>query len=234
MHSVDGRDIMQATPAMATYSFLALGFDPAPGDPDAIDAVARECQRCAQDLSADADQLQRLTQHVDWQGGAADAFAAHPAQLHNDLGRASDAHGGTGTALASYAAALRQAQMDARRLEQDAAEAKARADRHAAEADRLAHSISAAPVDADTADQAAQQDAARRLHGHAQDDYQLAVTRAHAVARTQQEAGDRAASRIRALSEAPYHEPGLLSRMVTASATGWTRTPTCSARSPTS
>jgi hypothetical protein len=199
---------------MATYSFPALGFDPAPGDPDSIDAVARECARCARDLGADADQLQRLTQHVDWQGGAADAFAAHPTQLHDDLGRASDAHGGTGTALASYAAALRQAQIDARRLEQDAAEAKARADRHASEADRLAHSISAAPADANTADQAAQQAAAKRLHGQAQDDYQQAVNRAHAVARTQQEAGDRAASRIRALSDAPYHEPGLLSRMV--------------------
>jgi YwqJ-like deaminase len=205
---------MRATPAMATYSFPALGFDPAPGDPDAIEAVARECQRCARDLSADADQLRRLTQHVDWQGGAADAFAAHPAQLHDDLGRASDAQGGTGAALASYAAVLRQAQIDARRLEQDAAEAKARADRHAAEVDRLAHSISTAPADADTADQAARKDAARRLHDHAQDDYQHAVTHAHAVERTQQEAGDRAASRIRALSDAPYHQPGLLSRMV--------------------
>ena len=98
---------------MATYTFPALGFDPAPGDPDSIDAVARGCARCAQDLSADADQLQRLTQHVDWQGGGADAFATHPARLHDALGRASDAHGGTGTALASYATALRQTQADA-------------------------------------------------------------------------------------------------------------------------
>jgi hypothetical protein len=37
---------------------------------------SRERQRCAQDVSTAADQLQRLTQHVDWQGGAADAFAA--------------------------------------------------------------------------------------------------------------------------------------------------------------
>jgi hypothetical protein len=35
---------------MATYSFSALGFDPAHGDPAAIEAVARDCLRSAQEL----------------------------------------------------------------------------------------------------------------------------------------------------------------------------------------
>ena len=56
---------------MATYTFPALGFDPAPGDPDASEAVARDCLRCASDLAADADQLRGFTAHVDWQLDAA-------------------------------------------------------------------------------------------------------------------------------------------------------------------
>ena len=205
---------------MATYSFPALGFDPAAGDPDAVEAVASDCQRCARDLASDADALQRLIQHVDWQGDAATAFAAHPTQLHDDLLRASGAHGGAGYALAWYADALREAQLGARRLEEEAAQAKARADGHAAEAQRLAQLISTAPPGADTADHQAQQQAAQRLQRQAEDEFQQAVTRARAVERTQQEAGDHAASRIRALSDAPYHEPGLFSQMAE-SVAGW-------------
>jgi hypothetical protein len=107
---------------------------------------------------------------------------------------------------------LRQAQLDARRLEHDAAEARARADRHGAEADRLAETVSV-PTGTNSVDMAAQQSATQRLKSHAEDDYQLAVTRARAVERTQQAAGDRASARIRSLSEAPYDDPGLLSKL---------------------
>jgi hypothetical protein len=122
---------------MASYTFPALGFDPAPGDPDAVEAVARDCLRSAQDLGADADLLKLLTGHIDWQGEAADAFTAHPAQLHDDLARASEAYGGTGSALTVYAADLRQAKLEARRLEEEAGEARTRADRHGVEVDHI-------------------------------------------------------------------------------------------------
>lgn len=204
---------------MATYSFPALGFDPAPGDPDAIEAVASDCQRCASDLAAEADTLQRL-HHVDWQGDAANAFAAHPSQLHHDLLQASHAHGGAGSTLAWYADALRDDQLRARRLEEEAAEARARAEGHAAEAERLARLIGTAPPGADTSDHQAQQQTAQRLQGQAEDEYQQALARARAVERAQQEAGDQAAMRIRALGDAPYHPPGLVASMV-GSVTGW-------------
>jgi uncharacterized protein YukE len=147
---------------LATHSFPALGFDPAPGDPDAIEAVARDCKRCAADLSADADQLKRLTAHLDWQGAGADAFARHPDEPHDDLSRASDAYGGAGLALDGYASALRQAKLDAGRLEAEAAEAKARTERHGRDTEQASQAIEAASPATDASDQVLQRDASLR------------------------------------------------------------------------
>jgi hypothetical protein len=209
--------------AMATYSFPALGFDPAPGDVDALDAVARDCLRCANDLSADADVLKRLFEHIDWQGEAADAFVPHHVHLHDDLVRASDAHGGAGTALMTYSAALRQAKLDARRLEEDAAEARDRADHHGAEVDRLSKAMDSAPPGTVTADREFQRTNALRLQTQAHEDHQSTVARARRLQRAHDEDADRAAAHIRALSDAPYHDPGLVARVV-GDAADWVNT----------
>ena len=39
---------------MTTHSFPALGFDPAPGDPDEVEGVGRHCARAARAMEQDA------------------------------------------------------------------------------------------------------------------------------------------------------------------------------------
>jgi hypothetical protein len=96
---------LQAT--AATELEWGDGFDPAPGDPDTIEAAARECVRSAQDLGADADLRKRLTEHIDWQGEAADASCWGGADVFDARG---ERHGATVGTLArnGYSAVARR------------------------------------------------------------------------------------------------------------------------------
>jgi uncharacterized protein YukE len=199
---------------VARYSFPALGFDPAPGDPDAVDGVAQDCTRCGQELADDANRLGQVQHLETWRGQAAAAFASHPAQLRDDLLKASHAYGGAGSALTAYAIALRKAPFQARRTEDTAAEARLRIDRHGAEADRLTALIESAPPGMSTADQEFERDGFRRRQVSAQEESEAAVTLARRIAVALELDGDRAAARIRSLGDAPYHQPGVLSRLV--------------------
>src|SRR5262249_48181746 len=107
---------------MPTYEFPALGFNPAPGDPAAVDAAARSSQQFAQRLANDVATLNRM-QASSWVGDAGDAFRDKIKDLPKDLDRSRAAHEATGAALSSYASALSSAQGQARMLEQEAAEA---------------------------------------------------------------------------------------------------------------
>jgi uncharacterized protein YukE len=198
---------------VARYSFPALGFDPASGNPDAVDGVAQDCTRCAQELADDANRLRQVQSLVSWQGEAATAFASHPTRLRDDLLTASHAYGGAGFALTAYATSLRQAQFHARRIEDTAAEAQLRIDRHGAEADRLTALIESTPPGISTADQEFERDGFRRRQAYAQEEYDAAVARARRIALALEQDGDRAAARVRSLGNAPYHQPGLLSRL---------------------
>jgi uncharacterized protein YukE len=199
---------------VARYSFPALGFDPAPGDPDAVDGVAQDCTRCAQELADDANRLGQVQHLETWQGQAAAAFASHPAQLRDDLLKASHAYGGASTALTAYAIALRQAQLQAHRTEDTVAEARLRIDRHGAEADRLTALIESAPPGMSTADQEFERDGFRRRQVSAQEECEAAITLARRIALALEHDGDQAAARLRSLGDAPYHQPGVLSRLV--------------------
>ena len=190
---------------MPTYEFPALGFNPAPGDPAAVDAAARASQQFAERLANDVATLNRM-QASSWVGDAGDAFRSKIKDLPRDLDRSRAAHEATGAALSAYAGALGQAQRRALTLEQDAAEALRQQQVAAANANSMrsqAASAQGAARDqivanyntyAGRASQFGDQVAAIRAEAH----------RLQADITAQ---GDQAAGKIRGAADAPYHEP---------------------------
>lgn len=191
---------------MATYSFPALGFDPAPGDPDAVESLARDCARAARELEDGAAQLDAVGDPGIWEGEAADGFRARTKQVRSDLGASGGACGAAGSALLRFADVLREAQLQARRAEDEAADAKARVQHFSAEIERLSGAVWTAAVDPGAAAMADELEASRRHQGWAEEEYQAALARARRVQEWLEEAGDLAARAIRGI-EAPYHPP---------------------------
>jgi len=146
---------------MSTYSFPALGFDPAPGDPGAVEALARDCTSSATQLAEDSSLLSGL--QVDaWQGQAATAFTDDKQTLANDLTAASQAFGTAGTALDGYFAHLRRAQADSREAERQAAAALVDQRRLSAQVDDLNRQIQDAEDGTDTSATQRDRDGVRR------------------------------------------------------------------------
>lgn len=107
--------------------FPALGFDPAPGDPEELARLSRETARAAREVDALADELRRLAALDEfWCGIAADGFAASLGRLPKQLEVAHESFGTVARRLSEWAAGLRELQGQARAAERDAAEALAR------------------------------------------------------------------------------------------------------------
>ncbi len=107
---------------MTVHAFPALGFDPAPGSPDALAGLARDCGRLGADLELDATSVRHVADGSVWRGGAADAFRHRLADLPRDLDRAGAAYLQASGALLRFSAALADAQVVARDLERRAAD----------------------------------------------------------------------------------------------------------------
>ena len=105
---------------MTTFAFPALGFDPAPGNPDRVDALGEASSRAAGEIATALERLSAARRLPAWDGDAAAAFDVDIGRLPGDLDRACAAYGRAGMALRSYAIELRTAQAHAQRLEQQA------------------------------------------------------------------------------------------------------------------
>jgi hypothetical protein len=190
---------------MPTYEFPALGFDPAPGDPAAIDGAAQASRQFAQRLATDVATLNKM-QASDWVGDAGDAFRDKVKDLPRDLDRSRAAHEATATALSGYASALANGQRQARQLEEQAAEALRQQQAAVTNANtvaRQANSTTGPGRDQLVADY-------NTLAGRAsQYGSQLSELRsqAHRLQTDLNGQADQAAARIRGASDAPYHEP---------------------------
>jgi len=128
---------------MTVHAFPALGFDPAPGSPDALGAVARSCGSLSTALLEDSGRLRDLAGSGAWRGPAAEAFRHRLEDLPRDLDRAADAYGQACTAVSRFSVSLREAQLRAVALEQRA-EAATDADARAGiarDADRLRDAV---------------------------------------------------------------------------------------------
>jgi hypothetical protein len=161
-------------------AFPALGFDPAPGDPESLRASAGEVDAVGRSLSAAAGSIAGLD--AGWAGDAAAAFRDRLGELPRDLGHASTAHASVARALLAYADGLAGRRWRAAELEWRAERLR--------QLDLPAVEIQAVRAEA---------------HGL------LAEHRAAARA---------AAARIRAATDPPYAEPGVLAH-VTGSVRRW-------------
>ncbi|HSR23577.1 MAG TPA: WXG100 family type VII secretion target [Candidatus Eisenbacteria bacterium] len=182
-------------------SFPALGFDPCPGDPDALEALARHCRRTAAGLRTDVDALRRAPSAAWWQGDAARAFAGYAVALPRDLARAAASYEAVARALITHSAELRLGAAHARRTEAEAAGV----DRLI----RIAVQHREVAAGDPTAVAAAERRAAALREEHA-----ALRRRAERLAAELQRSAERAARMVRAASDAPHHEPGLLHRLL--------------------
>lgn len=118
--------------------FVALGFDPVPGDPDALDQFARSVGRTAAELLSSAIAVRRLAEPgVLWQGEAADAYRAQVQLLPARLEEAADALRSGQQALTALTGQLRLSRHRAWSLEEAATAAQRRLPDPDAERDLL-------------------------------------------------------------------------------------------------
>ena len=192
---------------MATYSFPALGFDPAPGDPDEVESVGRQCAHAACELEDDAARLEAL-QHSGWSGEASDALRARVSRLHRDYSASGRAYGALGSVLLQFSEAHRQAQFEARRVEAEAAEAKRRMETLDGEVERLEAALKLAPPGVDTGPVFQELMDARRQWSWAEEDYQAARAAAQRIQERFEDDGESVARRLRAIDPPPYQPPG--------------------------
>ena len=109
----------------APSTFPALGFDPAPGSPYAVDALAAGCERARQELTDARDAVLRSAREGgSWQGPAADGFRSATAELPGRLDTIVRSVESAGAALRLWHADLVAMQRSARRLEAGAAAAR--------------------------------------------------------------------------------------------------------------
>lgn len=195
---------------MARREFVALGFDPAPGDPTALADAAERTAGAARAFGSAAERVARLST-AGWLGEAGNAFRGRLGPLPGDLDHASRAHHVTAQALTDFGAGLGARQRRADELERGAAVAKAREAAAIGEVNRLAGMV--APTgSADLADLRARFGAARTTAETARDDVDAIVREARRLLADHDAAAAGAARSIRAASDAPYQRPGRLRR----------------------
>jgi hypothetical protein len=141
----------------------------------------------------------------DWIGDAGDAFRAKVEDLPRDLDRSQAAYQATSRALADYAAALSDAQRQARSLEEQAAAALRQM--QAAQADATAIGRQVPANDAERTRLTSDYRAAAGRASQYGDQLSAVRAQAHRLQADISGRADQAADRIRGASDAPYHEP---------------------------
>ncbi|HYT10771.1 MAG TPA: DUF6531 domain-containing protein, partial [Mycobacteriales bacterium] len=199
---------------MARREFAALGFDPAPGDVGAVASAARGVDgagRVFNDASANVGQLDSSG----WTGAAGDAFRGQLKDLPRDLDMAARSHRSTAQALTEYGAGLQSRQRRADELESRAEELRRQQAAALAEVNRIA--ARRVPAGSrELASMRSQYDSARSTAESLGTELQQVVADARRLRDEHESAAGSAATRIRAVTAAPYREPGRLSRALSA------------------
>jgi len=195
---------------MAMREFPALGFDPAPGDAATVSAAARQVDGAARTLGDASGNVSRLNSSG-WTGEAAEAFRGRLEDLPRDLDLAARSHQTTARTLSDYSSGLQTRQRRPGELELRAEELT----RQQAAAIGAVNRITAQRAPDGSAEQATLNSryvsAKSRTDGLAAELAQVIgdARRLHGEHRT----AARAAARvIRDVADAPYREPGWLSR----------------------
>src|SRR6266498_3136244 len=100
-----------------TRGFPALGFDPTPGEADAVQTLMLQLATAAELIDATLPRLEeacKITDDADWGGSAAEEFSDHGDDLPQGLGKGREAIEAVATALSGWHSTLvgNQAQAD--------------------------------------------------------------------------------------------------------------------------
>lgn len=110
-------------------SFPALGFDPAPGEADAVQTLMLQLATAGELVNATRPRLEdavRLADDADWIGDAAEEFSDHGDDLPQGLAKGADAINAVATALTSWHSTMVTNQAQAEVLEAAAKKLKAK------------------------------------------------------------------------------------------------------------
>jgi uncharacterized protein YukE len=110
-----------------TRSFPALGFDPAPGELSAVQAVLVSLSDAVNTIATTLPRLEEacsITDDADWGGSAAEEFSDHGDDLPLALGTGIEAMGAVSEALSTWAGQLKANQDTAEELEDAARKLK--------------------------------------------------------------------------------------------------------------
>jgi hypothetical protein len=110
-------------------SFPALGFDPTPGEADAVQTLMLQLATAGELVNATRPRLEdavRLADDAEWIGDAAEEFSDHGDDLPQGLGKGGDAINAVATALTSWHTTMVTNQAQAEILEAAAKKLKAK------------------------------------------------------------------------------------------------------------
>jgi hypothetical protein len=203
---------------MTTREFPALGFDPAPGDAAALSSAASDVTGAGKVFSSASANVTRLNSSG-WTGDAAEAFRGQLKDLPRDLDLAARSHQTAAQALTDYHSGLAARQRRASELESRAAELRRREQSAVAEVNRLAGQT-APSGSAQYTQLKNQYDSARSGANTISSDLQDVIAQARRLHSEHQSAASTAAGTIKNVANAPYKEPGWLSR-AWSSVKGW-------------
>lgn len=203
---------------MAVHEFPALGFDPAPGDPAALGTAAGAVTGAGRVLGDAAANVTRLNS-AGWTGDAADAFRGQLADLPRDLDLAARSHRTAARTLTDYGTGLAARQRRATELETRAATLRQQESAAVAEVNRLAGRTAPAGSPEFTALKG-RYDSARARATSIGSDLQEVLAEARRLHSEHRSAAADAARALRGVADAPYEEPGWLSR-AWSSVKGW-------------
>jgi uncharacterized protein YukE len=203
---------------MTTREFPALGFDPAPGDAGALSSAAADVAGTGTVFGDASANVTRLNSSG-WTGDAADAFRGQLKDLPRDLDLAARSHQTAARALTEYGNGLVSRQRRAAELETQAAELRRREQSAVAEVNRLAGQT-APSGSAEFTQLKSRYDSARSTANTLGSELQDVIAQARRLQGEHKSAASDAAGKIRDVADAPYKEPGWLSR-AWSSVKGW-------------
>ena len=114
---------------MSTRSFPALGFDPTPGEADAVKTLMLQLATAAETISTTLPRLEeaaKITDDSEWGGSAAEEFSDHGDDLPQGLGKGGEAINAVTSALSAWFGKLTTNQARADVLEAAAKKLKAK------------------------------------------------------------------------------------------------------------
>ena len=194
------------------------GLRPGARGRSALSSAASGRDRCGQGVRRRVGERERLNSSG-WTGDAADAFRGQLQDLPRDLDLAARSHQTAARALTDFSTGLVTRQRRAAELESRAAELRRRQNAAVAEVNRLAGQT-APSGSAEFTQLKSRYDSARSTATSLGSELQEVLSQARALQGQHRSAASEASGKIRDVADAPYKEPGWLSR-AWSSVKGW-------------